>query len=159
MSTFKIPMTTGEEVDSLIKWFWWTNDVNKANYFTPTSWDKISLPKDCGGLRFRKFNDFNQAMLSKAAWDLIQHKEKFWIKLFSAKYLQNHTFTQCPQKSADSYIWKGLLWPTEIILKVMHWKIKDGNTFNFGMTLGYWCTKIWWIILYLLKARKCMNHL
>lgn len=52
------------------------------------SWRDICKPKDAGGLGFRKFNEFNLALLAKLAWKMANGEEALWTKVLKAKYLR-----------------------------------------------------------------------
>ncbi|KAH7533063.1 hypothetical protein FEM48_Zijuj04G0090100 [Ziziphus jujuba var. spinosa] len=58
--------------------------------------------KELGGLRFRKFEDMNLAMLAKLGWKLASGEDYLWTKIIKARYLQNDTFLNYKLKKGDS---------------------------------------------------------
>lgn len=64
MSCFKIPQTICEQIESLISKFWWGQREEKKGIHW-LAWDKLCVSKHGGGLGFRKFSCFNQALLAK----------------------------------------------------------------------------------------------
>ena len=67
MSSFLIPKCLCEEMDSMLRKFWWSPSKNSNRYFTPLAWDNLCQPKNLGGLGFRHVSDINMALLSKVA--------------------------------------------------------------------------------------------
>ena len=54
MSTFEIPSTICSKLDALNRWFWWNPKGQNGRFLALKSWDKLCLPKNNGGLGFRK---------------------------------------------------------------------------------------------------------
>ena len=50
------------------------------------AWSSLCKPKRDGGLGFRKFANFNLALLAKLAWWILTRKECLRIDLLIAKY-------------------------------------------------------------------------
>uniref|UniRef100_A0A2N9G4J9 Reverse transcriptase zinc-binding domain-containing protein n=1 Tax=Fagus sylvatica TaxID=28930 RepID=A0A2N9G4J9_FAGSY len=86
MAAFKIPKSICDCMDSLIRRFWWSPKKESSHYLAPLSWASLCKSKKDGGLGFRKFWDFNLAMLSKFAWWILVGKESQCVQLLRAKY-------------------------------------------------------------------------
>lgn len=56
------------------------------------SWSKLGLPKKEGGTGFRNFQDFNDALLAKQCWRLIQNPNSLWAWILKAQYFPHSTF-------------------------------------------------------------------
>ena len=54
MSTFEIPSTICSKLDALNRRFWWNPKGKNGRFLALKSWDKLCLPKNNGGLGFRK---------------------------------------------------------------------------------------------------------
>ncbi|CAN6678642.1 unnamed protein product [Malus baccata var. baccata] len=67
MSIFKFPAIVYQELDALVAGFWWGSlgPVRKTHW---VFMDVLGLPKDMGGLRFRNFSEFNDALLAKQGY-------------------------------------------------------------------------------------------
>ncbi|KAL0412514.1 UNVERIFIED_CONTAM: putative ribonuclease H protein [Sesamum radiatum] len=91
MSTYLLPKKICHQLDSTVRRFWWktTASEEKNQFLALKSWNSICQPKSKGGLGFRKFSDFNKALVSKIAWNILQKSEKLWCTTLSAKYLKN----------------------------------------------------------------------
>jgi hypothetical protein len=85
MSVFKLPMSVCDDLSRLIQQYWWGVEKGKRK-MAWLAWDKMILPKSMGGMGFRDTRAFNQALLAKQAWRLIEHPESLVARLLSAKY-------------------------------------------------------------------------
>lgn len=64
MNLFKFPETSCKKIDSLIIDFWWGH-ATAERHIHSVSKDNLRLPKAQGGLGFRSFMEFNDALLAK----------------------------------------------------------------------------------------------
>ena len=81
MANFQIPKDLCEEMDALIRKFWWNPKNSSSHYFTPMALDHLCHPKNQGALGFMHLHDFNQALLSKAVWRFLVDKDGLVFKL------------------------------------------------------------------------------
>lgn len=68
MSVLQFPKGLCEKLDAIVRSFWWNLISNAGSYSSPNAWASLCWPLKEGGLGFRKFWEFNQALLSKLAW-------------------------------------------------------------------------------------------
>lgn len=85
MSCFKLPSEIVSEITSLISRFWWEKNHDKRG-IPWVAWKRLQLSKRNGGLGFRDLETFNNALLAKQAWQLIQHPTSLFGRLLKAKY-------------------------------------------------------------------------
>jgi hypothetical protein len=85
MSSFLIPIGICEQIEKMICNFWWgsSTDRHKIHW---TKWQKINKHKLKGGLGFKNLRAFNEALLAKQGWRLINYPESLVAQVLKAKY-------------------------------------------------------------------------
>lgn len=89
MNLFKFPETICKELDSLLSNFWWGH-ATRERHIHWVSQDILKLPKAQGGMGFISFMDFNDGLLAKQFWRLLQEPQSLW-----ARVLKVHYFPSC----------------------------------------------------------------
>lgn len=109
VSIFLLPKGWCEDIDKMLKDFWWGFSAHKRHNFTPKAWDSICLPKERGGLGFRKLFEVNLALVAKLGWQFLHCPSRLWVRIASANY-NNHSPIN-PQLQGGNYsaIWRGIL--------------------------------------------------
>lgn len=86
MSIGLLPTKLLRELDSILRRFWWNPRDGVKHYWTPMAWSSLCKPREGGGLGFRKFADFNLAILAKLAWWVLTNKDCLCAEILEAKY-------------------------------------------------------------------------
>ena len=128
MAAFKIPKSICDRMDSLIRRFWWSPKKESSHYLAPLSWASLCKTKKDGGLGFRKFWDFNLAMLSKFAWWILVGKESQCVQLLKAKYKVRRNWLYSSSPSNASWCWRSMEKAKEILIKCACWSVGDGKS-------------------------------
>jgi hypothetical protein len=88
MAVFKLSGSFCDQYERLIKDFWWGDDKEHRKVHW-TAWDNLIKPKGKGGLGFRDMHLFNQALLARLAWRLIEKPLSLFARVLKAKYYPN----------------------------------------------------------------------
>jgi hypothetical protein len=83
--------------------------------------------KRSGGMRFRDYVDFNQALLAKQAWRMITNPESLCARVLKARYADNRDLlsAKCPKRS--SYTWRSVLHGRDLLKEGLFWRVGDGK--------------------------------
>lgn len=88
---------------------WWWSQQDKERKLHWLSWEKLTAPKEKGGLGFRDLYLFNLAMLARQGWRLITNPDTLCAKVLKAKYFPNSDVLHCLPKDGISYSWRSIL--------------------------------------------------
>jgi hypothetical protein len=85
MGVSKLPATLCEELTRMVRYFWWGDEDGhwKIHWL---AWECLLLPKCMGGMGFQDIHLFNQALLARQAWRLIQYPKSLCVRLLKTKY-------------------------------------------------------------------------
>jgi hypothetical protein len=90
-------------------------------------WEQMCRRKECGGLGFRNLEWFNQAMLAKMGWRLIQNEHSLVSTVLKAKYFAGGTFMQAKVKPGDSFTWRSIAGARWVLEEGFRWRIGNGQ--------------------------------
>lgn len=127
MTCFKLPVSLCKRIQSEVTRFWW-DDRNGKKKMAWTSWDKMTQPKEIGGLGFRDFQAFNDAFLGKLSWRILHNPDILLSRVLLGKYCPEESFLTCTDKTSSSHGWKGILIGRDLIVKNMGWVVGNGNS-------------------------------
>ncbi len=72
---------------------------------------------------FRKVEWFNQAMLAKMGWRLIQNERSLVYSVLKAKYFKEGTFMQAIVKPGALYTWRSIAGARGVLKEGLRWRI------------------------------------
>lgn len=126
MNIFKFPANVCNDLDSLTFKFWWGHK-GKERHIHWISRDTLGLPKAVGGLGLRSFMDFNEALLAKQCWRLIQNPNSLWARVLKARYFPHCSSLDAKCGGRASWAWSSLLSGRDLLLKDAHWQVMNGK--------------------------------
>ena len=128
MAAFQLPKRLCEDMDSIVRRFWWNPKKDASNYFSPKTWEVICRPLKEGRLGFRSFYNINAAMLAKLAWWVLSGKEIPCIKVLLAKYKVGKNWLKAPPVKSASWTWRSLERVKHILLNGSCKLVGDGDS-------------------------------
>uniref|UniRef100_A0A803P9D6 Reverse transcriptase domain-containing protein n=1 Tax=Cannabis sativa TaxID=3483 RepID=A0A803P9D6_CANSA len=109
MTCFKLPHYFHQKVESMMAQFWWggTNQSRKIHWKSLSS---LCKSKFHGGLGFRFMKAFNQALLAKQAWRILQALSSLVAQLLKARYYPHSSFLDSSRGHRPSLVWNSISW-------------------------------------------------
>ncbi|XP_051201978.1 uncharacterized mitochondrial protein AtMg00310-like [Lolium perenne] len=126
MSVFQFPAGLVEELNQMIRDFHW-GDEHERRRMHWLSWDKLTQPKACGGMGFRDFRVYNQALLARQAWRLIQYPDSPSARLLKAKYYPVGHLLDTAFIQDVSATWRGVMHGLDLLKQGAIWRIGSGS--------------------------------
>ena len=75
-SCFKVLDSVCKKLDTIVRSFWWGHEPGTRKLHL-INWGTLYKPKRLGGLGFKNFNLFNQAMIAKQFWRIQDNPTHF----------------------------------------------------------------------------------
>lgn len=125
MGMFKLPESVCEELTKLTRNFWWGSEKGKRKTHWK-SWDSLTKPKQCGGMGFRNYKLFNQALLARQAWRLIDRPHSLCARVLKAKYYPNGSLIDTSFSGNASPGWRAIEYGLELLKQGIIWRIGNG---------------------------------
>jgi hypothetical protein len=126
MSVFKLPASLCHELTQLIRQFWWGEDSENRKVYL-MAWDKLLMSKGMGGIGFRDLGLFNQALLARQAWRLIQYPDSLCARLLRSKYYPRGEIIDTIFIGDASPTWRGVEHGLELLKKGIIWRVGKGT--------------------------------
>jgi len=129
MSCFKIPLSLCKRIQSILTRFWWDSkpDIRKISW---VSWDTLTLPKAEGGLGFREIAQFNDALLGRISWKILNCPDSLLAQVLLGKYCGDKAFLDVTAPASCSHGWRSILAGREVLKKGLGWTVGDGSSIS-----------------------------
>ena len=126
MSCFKISDSFCDELTSMVWNFWWgqKQDERKTAWL---SWDKMCVPKACGGMGFKQLKQFNLKLLAKQGWRLQVGQNSLVYHVFKVKFFPDCDFVHAFIGNKPSFVWRSIMAAQEIFHKWLCWRVGNGR--------------------------------
>lgn len=94
------------------------------------AWKKLCRQKREGGLGFHDITKFNQSLLAKQAWRIMNNPNSLVARVLKSRYFANNDFLQSSLGSRPSYAWGSILHGRELLSKGLIREIGNGRSSN-----------------------------
>jgi hypothetical protein len=85
----------------------------------------MSSSKSVGGLGFRDFVIFNQALLAKQGWRLLQNPSSLTAKIFKHKYHPSSSFMEASLGSRVLFAWRSIFQAKDLLSLGLVWRERN----------------------------------
>lgn len=126
MSCFKLSPTVCRKLTSVLSNYWWGSslDNHKIHWLW---WEKLTQPKIQGGIGFRVFSLFNQAMLGKQGWRLLMRPDSLCAKVLKGKYYPSSNFLSATKKRRSLATWWSILHGRDVLKRGLIKRVGPGE--------------------------------
>jgi hypothetical protein len=127
MSVFLFPKKLCNELNSLMKKFWWSSH-GKEKGIHWMSWEKMGFSKSAGGMGFRDFISFNKALLAKQVWRMWKNPEGLVARIMRAKYHKDCSILEAQRGRKPSFAWRSIQNSCELVREGLIWRVGNGSS-------------------------------
>jgi ribonuclease HI len=125
MSVFKLPFGLCDELTKMIRrYFWGAENGRRKTHWV--AWDIMLRPKSYGGVGFRDMRLFNQSLLARQAWRLIQFPDTLCAQLLKAKYYPNGSLIDTVFTGNGSSTWHAIEHGLQLLKTGVIWRVGNG---------------------------------
>lgn len=160
MSIFLILESIGVEIQKKMNSFWWGSN-GRGKGMKWLSWDKLSINKENGGMRFCNLYAFNLSMLGKQGWRLMTDPNSFTSILLKAKYFPRCDFVGAQlghNPSFSCFSWRSI-WSSKALIKEGY-KRNSGAGDKVSLWTQPWlCDGLIFLMICVFKICKSMTSL
>ena len=87
----------------------------------------MGTSKAQGGLGFHDFGIFNNALLAKQIWRLLQCLDYLTAKILKANYYPSCSIMDASVGNRPSYVWRSFMAAQMVLQNGLIWRIRNGN--------------------------------
>lgn len=127
MQCFKLPLSLCKRIQAAVTKFWW-DDKEGERKMAWVSWDKMTQPKEIGGLGVREFQAFNDGFLGKLSWIILNNPDILLSRVLLGKYSSTESFLEVTAKSSISHGWRGVLVGRDLLKENLGWVVGNGSS-------------------------------
>ncbi|CAN1156095.1 Uncharacterized mitochondrial protein AtMg00310 [Linum perenne] len=94
------------------------------------SWERICLPKEKGGLGFKDFEAFNNALLARHAWRILEDPDSLFASILKGRYFPKNSFMEASLGSKPSWGWRSILHGRDLLRLGIIWQVGSDTLIN-----------------------------
>ncbi|XP_073367971.1 uncharacterized protein [Aegilops tauschii subsp. strangulata] len=127
MSCFQLTKKMCRNLTSISSNFWWgeANGERKVHWL---AWTKMCKAKREGGMGFRDPEAFNQALLAKQAWRVLQLPSSLCARVLKARYFPEGSIMNATCPNEGSFTFESIIHGRELLRAGSVWRIGDGTS-------------------------------
>lgn len=126
MGVFKFSVGFCDKYERLIREFWWGEDEGQRKVHW-MAWDRMIKPKRAGGIGFRDMQIFNQALLARQGWRLLQKPDSLCARVLKSKYYPKGELLDTVFASDASQAWRGIEHGLDLLKNGIIWRVGNGK--------------------------------
>ncbi|XP_023635799.1 uncharacterized protein LOC111829922 [Capsella rubella] len=126
MNCFKLPKSICEDIDRIMADYWWNSqDHRKSVHWV--AWNRLKYSKNEGGLGFRDIEKFNDALLAKQVWRILQFPDCLMARTFRGRYFANSNILTASRGTQPSFAWQSILHGQQLLKSGLRFTVGDGS--------------------------------
>ena len=126
MSCFQLPKTPCEDLEKLMRSFWW-GQKHQETKMAWVGWKTMCKPKSQGGMGFRNLQAFNLALLAKQAWRILTNPSSLAARILKVKYFSFCDILHANLGSSPSFAWRSIFNSLEVLRSGTRWRVGNGR--------------------------------
>ncbi|KAA3455435.1 reverse transcriptase [Gossypium australe] len=126
MACFLLPKTLCSDLEKIIAKFWWQKGHGQRGIHWCT-WNNLCFSKEHGGMGFRRFDQFNIALLAKQGWRIINYPSSLLSQVFKAKYFPKSDFSKAELGNSPSFTWRSVWAAKGLLENGLCWRVGKGD--------------------------------
>ncbi|CAL1395521.1 unnamed protein product [Linum trigynum] len=88
---------------------------------------EICVEVSMRGMGFRRFEQFNQALLAKIGWHILNEPQSLLVQVYKGKYFPQGSFLSATARSRPSWGWQSFLFVRQLLTNGLRWQIGNGQ--------------------------------
>uniref|UniRef100_A0A453PN93 Reverse transcriptase zinc-binding domain-containing protein n=1 Tax=Aegilops tauschii subsp. strangulata TaxID=200361 RepID=A0A453PN93_AEGTS len=127
MGVFKVPFSVCDDLTRMVRNFYWGSAEGKKKVHW-RGWDNLLQPRDKGGVGFRDFRMFNQALLARQAWRLLTKPDSLCAQVLKARYYPMGKLEDTVFSGNVSSSRQAISYGLELLKKGLVWRVGNGRS-------------------------------